>query len=88
MLRGHTVHHDAPMSAQYSFDRKVTKTPAVERVSLFDSTAKLDLGRQKKFEAALTRAADSVRLEEQRREHKSFADVQSRHSSPAPAKKK
>ena len=42
---------------------------------MFDSTAKLDLGRQKKFEAALTRAADSVRLEEQRRQHKSFADL-------------
>ena len=76
------------MSAQYSFERKVTKTPAVERVSQFDSTAKLDLGRQKKFEAALTKAADTVRLEEQRREHKSFVDVQARHSSPAPAARK
>ena len=76
------------MSAQYSFERKVTKTPAVERVSQFDSTAKLDLGRQKKFEAALTKAADSMRLEEQRREHKTFADVEARHSSPAPPKKK
>lgn len=76
------------MSAQYSFERKVTKTPAIERVSQFDSTAKLDLGRQKKFEAALTRAADTVRLEEQRREHRSFADVEQRHSSPSVPKKK
>ncbi|MBS1151457.1 MAG: hypothetical protein H6Q89_3155 [Myxococcaceae bacterium] len=70
------------MSAQYSPDRKVTKTPAVERVSQFDSTARLDLGRQKKFEAALTKAADTVRLEEQRRGHQTFADVAARHSSP------
>jgi hypothetical protein len=70
------------LSAQYSPDRKVTKTPAVERVSQFDSTAKLDLGRQKKFEAALTKAADTVRLEEQRREHKTFAEVEAKHSSP------
>ncbi len=76
------------MSAQYSPDRKVTKTPAVERVSLFDSTAALDLGRQKKFEAALTKAADTVRQEEQRREHKTFADIAQRSSPSAPAKKK
>lgn len=76
------------MSAQYSFERKVTKTPAVERVSLFDSTAKLDLGRQKKFEAALMKAGDAVRLEEQRREHKTFADIEARHSSPSVPKKK
>ena len=76
------------MSAQYSFERKVTKTPAVERVSLFDSTAKLDLGRQKKFEAALMKAGGAVRLEEQRREHKTFADIEARHSSPSVPKKK
>ena len=76
------------MSAQYSFERKVTKTPAVERVSQFDSTARLDLGRQKKFEAALTKAADTVRYEEQRREHKTFTDVEARHASPSVSKKK
>ena len=75
------------MSAQYSFERRVPQTPAVERVSLFDSTARLDLGRQKKFEAALTKAADTVRLEEQRRAHKTFADVEARHSSPSAPKK-
>lgn len=73
------------MSAQYSADRKVTKTPAVERVSLFDSTAKLDLGRQKKFEAALTKAADTVRAEKQRKEHRTYAQAQARQ--PAPKKK-
>ena len=31
---------------------------------------------------ALTKAADTVRLEEQRREHKTFANVEARHSSP------
>lgn len=67
------------MSGQYSFDRKVTRTPAVERVSLFDSTAKLDLGRQKKFEAALTKAADAVR--------RSFSDAEARQSAAAPKKK-
>lgn len=75
------------MSGQYSPDRKVTKTPAIERVSQFDSTAALDLGRQKKFEAALTRAADTVRLEEQRKQHRTFADAEARHSSPGPKKK-
>jgi hypothetical protein len=75
------------MSAQYSPDRKVTKTPAVERVSQFDSTAKLDLGRQKKFEAALANAADTVRQEERRREHQTFAEVAQRHP-PAPPKRK
>lgn len=70
------------MPSQYSAERRVTKTPAVERVSQFDSTAKLDLGRQKKFEAALSRAADSVRLEEQRREHRAYADVDARASRP------
>ena len=63
---------------QYSFDRKVTKAPAVERVSLFDNIAKADLGRQKRFEAALTKAADSVRLETQRREHRTFADAEAK----------
>ncbi len=76
------------MSAQYSADRKVTRTPAVERVSQFDSTAKLDLGRQKKFEAALTNAADAVRLEEQRRERKTFTEVEVRLSLPFAPKKK
>ncbi len=66
------------MSAQYSPDRKVTKTPAVERVSQFDSTAKLDLSRQKKFEAALTRAADNVRHDEQRKAHRTYADVEAK----------
>lgn len=75
------------MSAQYSPDRKVTKTPAVERVSQFDSTAKLDLGRQKKFEEALTKAADTVRNEERRREHKTYGEIAQR-SSPNPPKKK
>ena len=70
------------MSAQYSPDRKVTRTPAVERVSQFDSTAKLDLGRQKQFEAALTKAADTARRDAPRREHKTFAEVAARHSSP------
>lgn len=75
------------MSAQYSADRKVTKTPAIERVSQFDSTARLDQTRQKTFEAALTKAADSVRLEEQRKGHRTYAEAQTRHSSPAPRKK-
>lgn len=66
------------MSAQYSPDRKVTKTPAVERVSQFDSTAKLDLDRQKKFEAALTRAADNVRHDEQRKAHRTYAEVEAK----------
>ena len=73
------------MSAQYSFERRVTKAPAVERVSQFDSTTKLDLGLQKKFEAALSKAADTVRLEQQRREHRTYADAATRQ---APAKKK
>ncbi len=64
--------------SQYNAQRRVTKAPAVERVSQFDSTAKLDMGRQRKFEAALMRAADSVRLEEQRRQHKSYADLDAR----------
>lgn len=76
------------MPSQYSFDRRVTKSPAVERVSQFDTTARLDLGRQKKFEAALMKAGDTVRLEEQRREHKTFADIEARHSSPSVPKKK
>lgn len=66
------------MSAQYHPDRKVTRTPAVERVSQFDQTAALDLNRQKKFEAALTRAADNTRLEEQRKTHRTFADVEAK----------
>ena len=71
--------------SQYNAQRRVTKAPAVERVSQFDNTAKLDMGRQRKFEAALMRAADSVRLEEQRRQHKSYAEADSRQ---APLKKK
>lgn len=67
------------MAAQYSPDRKVTKTPAVERVSQFDQTAALDLNRQKKFEAALTRAADNTRAEEQRKAHRTYADAEARH---------
>lgn len=65
-------------NGQYSFDRKVTKTPAVDRVSQFDNTAKADLGRQKKFEAALTRAADNVKLETQRREHRTYAEAEAK----------
>ena len=62
------------MPSQYSPERRVTKSPAVERVSQFDSTARLDLGRQRKFEAALTKAADAVRQEELRRQHRSYAE--------------
>ena len=61
--------------SQYNAQRRVTKAPAVERVSQFDNTAKLDMGRQRKFEAALMRAADSVRLEDQRRQHRTFEEV-------------
>ena len=73
------------MSAQYNFERRVPKTPAVERVAQFDSTARLDLGRQKKFEAALSKAADSVRLQQQRLEHRTYAEADLRQAS---AKKK
>lgn len=66
------------MSGQYNPDRKVTKTPAVERVSQFDQTAALDLNRQKKFEAALTRAADNVRHDEQKKAHRTFAEVEAK----------
>ena len=69
------------MSAQYSFERRVTKAPAVERVSQFDTTAKLDLGLQKKFEAALSKAADTVRHEQQRREHRTYAEADARQAS-------
>jgi hypothetical protein len=70
------------MPSQYSSDRKVTKSPAIERVSQFDSSARLDLDRQKKFEVALAKAADSVRLEEQRRHHRSYAEVAVRSAAP------
>ena len=63
---------------QYNSQRRVTKAPAVERVSQFDNTAKLDMGRQRKFEEALTRAADSVRQAEERRQHRSYQDAERR----------
>ena len=64
--------------SEYNPQRRVTKAPAVERVSQFDTTAKLDLDRQKRFEAALSKAADSLRLEDQRKHHHSYADVEAR----------
>ena len=60
------------MGSQYDSQRRVTKVPAVERTSGFDGTARLDLGRRKKFEEALERTADSVRQSRQKRDGRTF----------------
>lgn len=57
---------------QYSYDRKVTRAPPVNRVRVEDTTIQDDLRRRSKFREALDRAADEVRHEEQRRRHGTF----------------
>ena len=74
------------MSGQYDPNRKVTRTKAIERVSQFDQTVSLDLGRQKKFEAALGRAADESRRKLQLQKHTTFADAEARQAAPKPKK--
>jgi hypothetical protein len=66
------------MASQYIADRKVTRAPAVERVERNDRTEKLDQARTGKFQKALARAADNLRIENQRQRKRTFDDSEQR----------
>jgi hypothetical protein len=73
------------MSAEYDWQRRVTKVPKVDRVERSDKTEALDMGRKAKFEAALGRAADDMRAKRQHERHHTYGDAEARLK---PAKKR
>ncbi|MFT3840186.1 MAG: hypothetical protein QM723_24575 [Myxococcaceae bacterium] len=63
---------------QYDENRRIAGVARVERVEKNDKTEGLDLKRKAKFEAALQKAADEQRKDDQHRRHHTYEDTESR----------
>jgi hypothetical protein len=70
---------------QYDEHRRIGAVAKVDRVEKNDKTEGLDLKRKAKFEAALQKAAQEQREQEQHRRHHTYEDAEDRLP---PAKKK
>ena len=71
------------MTAEYDPERRVTKVPKVDRVTQSDPTQALDESRRGKFQAALNKAAEEQRLNEQHFRHHTYPESADRQV-PAP----
>jgi hypothetical protein len=70
---------------QYDAYRRIGGVAKVDKVERSDKTEGLDMKRKAKFEAALQKAADEQRRDDQHRRHHTYEDAEDRLP---PAKKK
>lgn len=68
--------------SQYSWNRRVEAIKPANRVRADDVTVKDDLKVRAKFRQAMERAADALKLENERREHRTFRDAEARQATP------
>jgi hypothetical protein len=66
------------MAGQYDAFRRIGGVAKVDRVDRSDKTEGLDMKRKAKFEAALQKAADEQRNQDQHRRHHTFEDAENR----------
>ncbi|MBX7100021.1 MAG: hypothetical protein K1X89_20070 [Myxococcaceae bacterium] len=64
--------------SQYSWNRRVDAIKPANRVRADDVTVKDDLKVRGKFQKAMERAADALKYENERREHRTFRDAETR----------